>query len=32
MRQGPQTADGLGLPGTHGCGDKRLKLMFNYLG
>ena len=27
-----ETADGLGLPGTHGCGDKRLKLTFNYLG
>jgi hypothetical protein len=27
-----EAADGLGLPGTHSCGDKRLKLTFNYLG
>jgi hypothetical protein len=27
-----EAADGLGLPGRHGCGDKRLKLTFNYLG
>jgi hypothetical protein len=27
-----EATDGLGLPGTHSCGDKRLKLTFNYLG
>jgi hypothetical protein len=27
-----ESTDGLGLPGTHSCGDKRLKLTFNYLG
>ena len=27
-----ETADGLGLPGSHGCGDKRLKLNLKYLG
>ena len=27
-----EAADGLGLPGSHGCGDRRLKLNFKYLG
>lgn len=27
-----EAADGLGLPGSHGCGNKRLKLNFKYLG
>ena len=26
------TADGLGLPGRHGCGDKRIRLRAGYLG
>jgi hypothetical protein len=25
-------ADGLGLPGNHGCGDKRIKLNAGYVG